>query len=216
MSRQKRFFRKKFVVFCEGDAEYHYIDHMRKNQGVEISLQPINMKGGGYRSFLETIKGKSHTNCIAKFIIVDADRINNGDQERATFLELVEYCKIMNTRNSAPHFLIVDNPDFEYAACLHFADYNEQSTASYITKELGFASVDKFKSRKDIYALLNSAENGYTNLLKRIEGKPKLLYNKYKVTRKLMEVEIVKTVLDFDNLSLRGSNLDEFFDVIDW
>jgi len=216
MSRPKRILRKRFEVFCEGDTEYHYIDHMRKNQGVEISLQPINMRGGGYRSFLEKIKEKSQTNCIAKFIIVDADRISNSEEEKAGFLELVEYCQIKNLRKAAPHFLIVDNPDFEYAACLHFTEYKGQATDSYITRELGFSSVDKFKSREDIYALLNSAENGYKNLLERIAGKPKLLYNTYKVRRKSFDVEIEKTVLDFDNFTRRGSNLDEFFDVIDW
>lgn len=35
--------------------EFYYIDQMRKNQGVEISLQPINMKGGGYQNFLDVI-----------------------------------------------------------------------------------------------------------------------------------------------------------------
>ncbi|MCD8022538.1 MAG: hypothetical protein LUF30_06070, partial [Lachnospiraceae bacterium] len=81
MSRPKRELKKKFVVFCEGDTEFHYIDQMRKKQGVEISLQPINMKGGGYQSFLDVICTKAQTNCIAKFIIVDADRILNGKGE---------------------------------------------------------------------------------------------------------------------------------------
>ena len=31
---------------------------MRKKQGVEISLRPINMKGGGYANFLNEIKTK--------------------------------------------------------------------------------------------------------------------------------------------------------------
>ncbi|MCD8397481.1 MAG: hypothetical protein LUD12_09955 [Lachnospiraceae bacterium] len=43
MSRPKRELKKKFIVFCEGDTEYHYIDQMRKTQGVEISIKPINM-----------------------------------------------------------------------------------------------------------------------------------------------------------------------------
>ena len=48
MSRPQRSLRKIFTIYCEGDTEYHYINHMRKNQGVELSLKPINMKGGGY------------------------------------------------------------------------------------------------------------------------------------------------------------------------
>ena len=61
MSRPMRKLRKKFVIFCEGDTEFHYMDQMRKNQGDEISLQPINMKGGGYASFLNEIRTRANT-----------------------------------------------------------------------------------------------------------------------------------------------------------
>lgn len=33
LSRPKRNLRKKFVIFCEGDTEYNYIDAMRLKQG---------------------------------------------------------------------------------------------------------------------------------------------------------------------------------------
>lgn len=42
---------EKFVIFCEGDTEYNYIDAMRLKQGVELALRPVNMHGGGYSSF---------------------------------------------------------------------------------------------------------------------------------------------------------------------
>lgn len=70
MSRPKRELRKKFVVFCEGDTEYNYIDAMRLKQGVELALKPINMKGGGYANFLDAIKKEAGNNCLAKFIII--------------------------------------------------------------------------------------------------------------------------------------------------
>ena len=63
MSRPTRMLRRKFEVFCEGDTEYNYINHMRRKQGVEISLRPINMKGGGYGNFLNEIKTKGQVNC---------------------------------------------------------------------------------------------------------------------------------------------------------
>ena len=94
MSRPKRELKKKFKVFCEGDTEYHYIDQMRKTQGVEIPIKPINMKGGGYQSFLDEIRTKAQTNCIAKFIIVDADRIQKGKNEKDVFLRLLDFCRI--------------------------------------------------------------------------------------------------------------------------
>lgn len=68
MSRPIRQLQKRFVVFCEGDTEYNYIDKMRKQQGVQISLKPINMHGGGYTNFLRKIKTESQTNCLAKFV----------------------------------------------------------------------------------------------------------------------------------------------------
>lgn len=53
MSRPKRELQKRFIVFCEGDTEYNYIDKIRKRQDVQIALKPINMHGGGYRNFLK-------------------------------------------------------------------------------------------------------------------------------------------------------------------
>ncbi len=59
MSRKERVLKKRYAVFCEGDTEYNYIDKMRKNQGVELVLKPINMHGGGYSNFLRQIKKKT-------------------------------------------------------------------------------------------------------------------------------------------------------------
>lgn len=75
MSRKKRILQKRFAIFCEGDTEYNYIDKMRRNQGVELVLKPINMHGGGYANFLQKIRTESQSNYLAKFIIVDADRL---------------------------------------------------------------------------------------------------------------------------------------------
>ena len=58
MSRPQRSLRKIFIIYCEGDTEYHYINHMRKNQGVELSLKPVNIKGGGYLPFHHYGSGK--------------------------------------------------------------------------------------------------------------------------------------------------------------
>ena len=48
MSRKERVLKRRYAVFCEGDTEYNYTDKMRKRQGVELVLKPINMHGGGY------------------------------------------------------------------------------------------------------------------------------------------------------------------------
>ena len=93
MSREKRKLRKKFIVFCEGDTEYNYIDTMRLNQGVELALKPINMHGGGYSNFLEVIKKEANNNCLAKFIVIDYDRVKKHPGELAKLKEIIEYCK---------------------------------------------------------------------------------------------------------------------------
>lgn len=98
MSRPKREIQKRFVVFCEGDTEYHYIDKMRKNQGVTISLKPINMHGGGYSNFLAHIKKETKSDCLAKFIIVDGDRLNKHQEEKQNFMALVKECDIQNEK----------------------------------------------------------------------------------------------------------------------
>lgn len=36
MSRPERKLQKRFVVFCEGDTEYNYIDKMRKCHDVQF------------------------------------------------------------------------------------------------------------------------------------------------------------------------------------
>ena len=69
---------------------------MRKRQDVHIALKPINMHGGGFTNFLKKIKTESQTNCLAKFIIVDADRLNKHYEEKNIFLKLVEYCRLQS------------------------------------------------------------------------------------------------------------------------
>lgn len=204
------------MVFCEGDTEYNYIDKMRKNQGVKISIEPINMKGGGYSSFLEVIKTKAKTNCLTKFIIIDADRIHNGKSEMAGFMELLDYCSRQNKFGVVPHFLIVNQPDFEYVACLHSKGYKGQDVGRFISTVWKFKSINEFKSKEDIYYFLNSEDNCYMNALKQLVNRAKFLKNVYTVNRKNFAIQIKDTILDWDNLTVRGSNIEVFFDVIDW
>ena len=119
MSRPKRRLRKRFEIFCEGDTEYRYFEGMRTRQSVELTLRPINMKGGGYASFLKELKAKGQVNCVARFIIVDGDRITSNVGEAHAFEELVDYCRQQNKKSGIPCFIILNNPNFEYVACLH-------------------------------------------------------------------------------------------------
>ena len=216
MSRQKRILRKNFVVFCEGDTEYNYIDKMRCNQGVHLSIHPINMGGGGYSSFLKSVKSESMTNCIAKFIIIDADRMVNHPGEISKFKELLSYCRIQNQKKTIPIFLILDNPDFEFLACLHDPEYNNQNPESYIKKKYGYSSVEQFKKEKNVYALLNTAPCSVNIMLEKTKRFDKVVENKYSRKKSSFEVIVTDTKFDLDMLSKRGSNIGEFFEMIDW
>jgi len=88
------------------------------------------MGGGGYSSFLHSVKTESMTNCLAKFIIIDADRMKKHPGEIPKFKELFEYCKIQNQKKSVPIFLILDNPE-----------YKNQNPESFIKKKYGYSSL---------------------------------------------------------------------------
>lgn len=216
MSRKERTLKKRYEIFCEGDTEYNYTDKMRKNQGVELVLKPINMHGGGYSNFLKQIKKEAQTNFLAKFIIVDADRILNDSKEKEYFRQLLEYCRIQNDKGNTPIFIIANNPDFEYVACLHDEDYKGQSMKSYITKVWGYRDLDEFKKDPDIYNFLNTGNKSYQNMLSIIRKKDKLICNKYDVKKKTFDIKIHSTEFKDDLLDKKTSNIDEFFDVIEW
>lgn len=186
-----------------------------KSQGVELVLKPINMGGGGYTNFLRVIKKEPQPNCLAKFIIVDADKIINELGEVPRFKELLDYCILQNQKGN-PHFLILDNPDFEYVACLHSPDYHGQEIHKFLTDTFGYKDIGVFKSNENVYELLNKDKLSYKVLLEAVRGKAKPLHNEYDIKKKTFEITIKKTVYDEDMLSRRGSNIEEFFDVIDW
>ena len=216
MSRPKKILRKKFVVFCEGETEYNYIDRMRKNQGVEIAIEPVNMHGGGYSNFLKVIRTKSNTNCLAKFVIVDCDRISADQGERQNFLALLDYCRRQNAMKTVPHFLIVDQPDFEYVSCLHDPDFRGQDTSRYITDKWRYRNLQAFKADRNVYEFLNSNGRSYSNMLSSLNKEQCVIVNDYIVRKNKFDIEIKGTRLELDNCMSRGSNINEFFDVIEW
>lgn len=201
-------------MFCEGDTEYNYIDAMRLKQGVELDLKPVNMHGGGYTSFLDEIKKEASNNCLAKFVIIDFDRVKRHSGELQKLKEIIEYCKLQNNSKRIPHFLILDNPDFEYIACLHMAEYQGQDVKKYIEQTLGFENIKKFKAKKDIYDYLNTKGNSFELMLSRLRGQ--IVINHYQINKTGFEIKISKTDIMWDNESKRGSNINEFFSVVNW
>lgn len=213
MSRKIRETKKHFKVFCEGDTEHNYIDEMRRQKKLSITLKPVNMKGGGYSNFLEQVKTDSGTNCLAKFIIIDGDRAVADAGEKKNLRELLEYCILQNQSGRIPHFLIVDYPDFEYIACLHTPKYKGQNVAQYIVKELGYKSVDEFKADEKVYNVLNTNGNSYDLMLSLLRKENCFVINNYSISKKQYEIKI-STLYDWEKLGRKGSNINEFFEVV--
>lgn len=213
MSRKVRITKKNFKVFCEGDTEYNYIDEMRRQKRLSIALKPVNMKGGGYSNFLEQVKTDGATNCLAKFIIIDGDRAIAEEGEKKNLRELLEYCMLQNRSGRIPHFLIVNYPDFEYIACLHTPKYKGQNVVQYITRELGYKSVDEFKADEKVYHVLNTNGNSYSIMLSLLREENCFIINRYSINKKLYEIKI-STSYDWEKLGKKGSNINEFFEVV--
>lgn len=216
MSRKKRQLRKRFVVFCEGNTEYNYIDKMRRRPDVVLAIEPVNMGGGGYASFLEIVKTKTFYNCLAKFIVVDADRLLADKAEEKRFMELVDYCKRQNDLGTVPHFLIVNQPDFEYIACLHDERYNGKDTHQFILKIWKYKQISEFKADEHIYDFLNKGKCSVSNMLQSLQERTQMIVNEYHINKTLFDIGISKTEVFMNNAHLKGSNINEFFDVIDW
>ena len=75
---------------------------------------------------------------------MDADRIATVPGELDGFKKLLEYCRIQNAKGNTPHFIIMDNPDFEYVACIHSPQYRGQDPHKFIESVLGAKSIAAF------------------------------------------------------------------------
>lgn len=186
---------------------------MKNLPNIEITLKPINMHGGGYKNFLQAVKKESSLNRIATFIIVDGDRAHKIAGELQALQDLQEYCTRQNKKDSKkPYFLIVDSPNFEYIACLHDAKYSDGDVARHIKNNFRFESVDAFKGNANIYSFLNAESKSYRHMIEQIKKRPKLIFNKY--SRDGIIIYVSDTYKNWSLIGQRGSNIDEFFDVV--
>lgn len=213
MSKVQRQLKKKFVIFCEGDTEYNYFDAIRKIPNVEISINAINMHGGGYKNFLSEIKKNGKLNRQATFIIVDGDRAQNIPEEKKSLRELIEYCRMQNTKkNFPPFFLIVNCPDFEYIACLHDENYKGGDTERHIKKFFECKSLGEFKSRTDIYEFLHKNSRHHEIMLQKI-GNQKFITNEYR--KNSVIILVTDTIIEWELLDSKNSNINEFFEILE-
>lgn len=163
---------------------------------------------------MDEIRTEASNNCLAKFIIIDFDRAKKHPGELPKLKELIEYCKLQNSSKKIPHFLILDNPDFEYIACLHIGGYHGQDVKRYIEQTLGLGDIEKFKAMRDVYSYLNTKDNSYKLMLSRIQKK--IVVNHYRINKSGFEIKISGTEVVWEHENDRGSNINELFEVIDW
>lgn len=153
---------------------------------------------------------------MAKFIIIDADRLMKHYTEKENFLNLASYCKLQNKKGTLPHFLIVNNPNFEYVACLHVPEYKGQEIAVFLKNNLGFQSLEQFKKNTEVYECLNNNGRSYQVLIQSIQDKDKFVKNTYSIKKNNFKISIRKTDVLWEMLERKNSNIDEFFSVINW
>ena len=147
---------------------------------------------------------------------MDVDRLMKHPGEKDSFLQLAEYCRLQNKKGTNPHFLIVNNPDFEYVACLHVPEYKGQEVTRFLQTVLGVQSLEQFKKNTEVYECLNNGKRSYQVLIQKIQGKDKFIQNTYSVKKKNFEIAISRKDVKWELLDCKGSNMEEFFDVIDW
>lgn len=212
-------FNKKVIVFCEGDTEYNYITDAKKCIDFDLNIKPVDMNGGGYSNFLKIIQKQANDNCIMKFIIVDGDRISNDNGEKKAFLELIQYCKNENkksTNGERPYIIIVNNPNFEYVACLHCCEYKAQDLQKFIKENLTHQDLDAFKKDKNVYNKLNNSTNcSYKNVLGHIANrKMYMVKNEYETLFPPQYIKFNELVINEDNMYTKCTNIDDFYDIL--
>lgn len=217
----RRLAKKKFVVYCEGDTEENYIAGLRawlrsERPDVEVAVdRPINMHGGGFGEFLSRVKKGSFSNCIARFVLVDFDRCASNPREARVFRELVEYCRVQAYRKT-PCFLIVTNPRFEYAACLHSPRYRGQGIDAFLLGEFGYPAVDDFKTDRQVWQRLNKGDCGHEVLCAASRSRRGVVSHEYRKRRSSFEVAMTRLDVDEGRFGAKGTNLGELYDVILW
>ena len=83
-------------------------------------------------------------------------------------------------------------------------------------KTWGYKNLDAFKNDEDVYEFLNTGKRSFEKMLNAIRVQEKLVRNKYEIKKKTFEINIKSTEFNEDMLGRKVSNIEEFFDVIDW
>lgn len=207
---------RRIKIYVEGHTEERYFNDLSDDYELDLLPEVVNMKGGGYTSFLKHLKQNSDTGYVAVFIIIDLDRYKTIDGEKKCFDTLLEYIKGKNKIGSVPYFLIVNNDDFELFLCLHCPDYKFEDTDKYICDNFKYGTIKELKKDQEIYSYVNNDNLSLKNAGTQLETIKKFLTNEYNIDKDSMEFTIVitDTVTEVEELDNLNTNMNEFIEVV--
>ena len=204
--------RKKLLVLCEGQTEYNYYDHYRKNQSLSFSFKPVDVAGGGYLKMLTELKKTSPQGVMARFVLLDMDRYFNHVEEQQVLTNIFNYISAQN-KNGNPVFLILSNPDFDRFVLLH--DNNFTGNINAFLPNVGYHNINELKADQDIYEKFNNQKTGRSvqNALRRLCSLKPPVENQFSYTKKSFTFS--NTLIVNNNFFVnKTSNIIDLYNVV--
>lgn len=183
--RKKRWLAKKCVIYCEGQTELHYIKGLKRwvkesYPTVEILLEPIDVKGGGYADMLKKLRKEPDSNCVARIALIDFDRFTQHPEEKTVFEDIVETSR-SSIKKRIPIIVIASNENFEYVICCHDPNYKKGQTDSFLRQHWNYASLDEVKEDERIWDACNRGKRSLEVALSVLDVGPRLVENSIKI-----------------------------------
>lgn len=219
VGRGQRSLTRKFTVLCEGKTEARYIDGLKKwlasdHPEVKLSVEYIDVGGGGYAEFERRLRAEPDSNCLARFVLLDYDRCLNNQAERRAFSRLVEMSHLSRDRR-VPLVLIVSNESFEYALCCHDPDYRDDNPESFLVRKWGYRDSGDVKSDVGIWSRAHLGQRGHHVAVKHFGNGKRVLKNELVWEKASLRLKLKKVSYSPERENTRSSNLDDLFRALD-
>lgn len=197
----------KVKVFVEGYSEENYIKSLKKLKKLTIIETPVNLKGGGYTTFIQKIKEHPFEAYLATFLILDMDRYSKIAGEENKFKELIKLCNKANRDSLC--FVIGNNDNIETFFEMHFPDFKPSK------KNFLKSKIKKYdKNDNDIFDKLNKDNRGYSVAIHNQNKINKIsIENQYSSNKKNI-VNKNKVIFHPQNLNVKHSNMFDMFDIL--
>lgn len=202
--------KKTLLVLCEGQTEYNYYDHYRKNKSFSFSFRPVDVAGGGYTKMLKAIKQSSPQGVIARFILLDMDRYFSHQDEQQVLGQIISYIQIQN-KNGNPIFLVLSNPDFDEFVLLHDRLYTGNKNTYLPT--VNYQSINDLKSDEKVYEKFNTKGRSYQIALQRLNPATPVK-NAFTFTKANYSINNTLSIFP-NNFVVRTSNISDLYSVVD-